>query len=206
MSASGALESRESGGQSGLFPWWLVLIEGVAAIIIGIMLFAAPQATLELVIELFGLFWLVDGVLRIASACTNPIDRGLKLLVGGIGVLAGLAVVRHPLLLATMMTWMLVLLLGGAGVVIGVISLYMAFRGSGWGAGILGVLSLLFGLLVLFNPVMTGFAWIYLYASVSLIGGIMAVGLAINIRRPTEPADSAVDPIEPDRPARSDLT
>src|SRR3954452_21396549 len=153
MSARGALHTDRVVVQTGVFPWWLVLIEGIAAVIIGILLFLAPQATLELVIQLFGLFWLVDGVLKIASACTDPTDRGLKPFVGGIGILAGLAVVRHPLWLAFVMTWMLVVALGGAGIVIGAISLFMAFRrGGGWGAAILGVLSLLFGLLVLLNP------------------------------------------------------
>src|SRR3954452_22484303 len=152
MSASGALETGRDVERTGVFPWWLVLIEGVAALIIGVLLFLAPQATLGLAIQIFGLFWLVDGVVRIASARANPSDRGLKLFMGSIGVLAGIAVMRHPAVLAVTTTAMLVLLLGGAGVVIGAISLVMAIRRRGWGAGIVGVLSLLFGLLILINP------------------------------------------------------
>jgi uncharacterized membrane protein HdeD (DUF308 family) len=205
MSAGGSLETSGVVEQTGLFPWWLVLIEGVAAVIIGIMLFLAPQATLELVIQLFGLFWLVDGVLRIVSACIDPTDRGLKLVVGGIGVLAGIAVIRHPALLAVTMTAMLVLLLGGAGIVIGAISLVMAFRGGGWGAAIVGVLSFLFGLLILLNPYLAGIGWVYLYAGVSLVGGLIAVVQAFRMRKAPASASPA-NPVGAGRPAHPEAT
>src|SRR3954452_1006028 len=115
MSASGTLGTESDVKPTGMFPWWLVLIEGVAAIIIGVLLFLAPQATLELVFQLFGLFWLVGGVLRLARGCTEPIGRGLKILVGTIGVLAGIIVVRHPAWLAVTVTIMFAGLLGCAG-------------------------------------------------------------------------------------------
>src|SRR5687767_10436090 len=134
MSASRALETQYDIEPIGVFPWWLVLIEGIAAVIIGVLLLLAPQATLELVLQLFGLFWLVDGVFRLASVFTDPVDRGLKIAMGAAGVLAGIAVIRHPLWLAAAMTVMLVGLLGFAGVAIGVLSLIQAFRGGGWGA------------------------------------------------------------------------
>lgn len=194
MSASAAREAHNGVEPTGVFPWWLVLIEGCAAVIIGVLLFLAPQATLELVLQLFGLYWLVVGVLRLANAFTDPLDRGLKIFVGIVGILAGFAVTRHPALLAVMMTWMLVAFLGGAGIVIGAISLFLAFRGHGWGAGIVGVVSLLFGLLVLFNPWLTGIAWVYLYAGVSLVGGVVAIVWAFRMRTSSGVAVAAADP------------
>jgi uncharacterized membrane protein HdeD (DUF308 family) len=183
MSTGAALETQRGVEPTGSFPWWLVLIEGIAAVIIGVLLCLAPQATLELVFQLFGLFWLVDGVLRLARVFTDPIDRGLKILAGTIGVLAGIAVIRHPLWLAATMTVMLTWLVGGAGFAIGAISLFQAFRGGGWGAAVVGILSLLLGLLVLFNPMLTGIAWIYLYAGVCLIGGVVAIIVAFKMHR-----------------------
>jgi uncharacterized membrane protein HdeD (DUF308 family) len=195
MSASEALETQRGVAPTGLFPWWLVLIEGIAAVIIGVLLFLAPEATLELVLQLFGLFWLVGGVLRLATAFTDPVDRGVKILVGAIGVLAGIAVVRHPAWLAVAVTTMFVGLLGCAGITIGMILLAQAFRGGGWGAAIVGVLSFLFGLLVLFNPLLDGVAWVYLYASLSLIGGLVAIVVAFKLRPSSGATVSAADPI-----------
>jgi uncharacterized membrane protein HdeD (DUF308 family) len=183
MSANGALETRSGVEPTGLFRWWVVLIEGVAAVIIGVLLFMAPQATFELVLELFGLFWLVVGVLRLAGAFTDPTDRGLNIAVGVAGVVAGLIVVRHPIWLAAALTMLISGLLGCAGVAIGALSLIQAFRGGGWGAAVVGVLSLLFGVLILLNPVLTGVAWIYLYAGASLIGGLIAIAMAFRIRK-----------------------
>ena len=195
MSVSATLETESGVKPTGLFPWWLVLIEGVAAIIIGVLLFLAPQATLELVIQLFGLFWLVDGVLRLASAFTDPVDRGLKIAVGAAGVFAGILVVRHPAWLAAAMTVMFVGLLGCAGITIGALSLLQAFRGGGWGAAVVGGLSLLFGVLMLFNPILSGVTWIYLYAGASLIGGLVATVMAFRLRKSSGVAASAVDPV-----------
>jgi uncharacterized membrane protein HdeD (DUF308 family) len=205
MSANGALETQSGVEPTGLFRWWLVLIEGVAAVIIGVLLFMAPQATLELVLQLFGLFWLVDGVLRLASAFTDPIDRGLKIAIGAAGVLAGLVVIRHPVWLAAAFTFMVAGLLGCAGVTIGILSLLQAFRGGGWGAAIIGVLSLLFGLLILLNPVLTGAAWIFLYASVSLIGGLIAIVMAFKIRKRSGAAVAGMVPDGTSRTVPEDI-
>jgi uncharacterized membrane protein HdeD (DUF308 family) len=195
MSASGSLGTRYDVSPTGVFPWWLVLIEGIAAVIIGVLLFLAPQATLELVLQLFALYWVVDGILRLASAFTDPVDRGLKITMGTAGVLAGIAVIRHPLLLAVLMTYMVVGLLGFAGVAIGVLSLIQAFRGGGWGAAVGGVLSLLFGLLILVNPFLSGIDWAYLYAGASLIGGLLAIVMAFRIRTSARAAVAAADPV-----------
>ena len=195
MSASGALETQSGFIPTGRFPWWLVLIDGVAAVIIGVMLFLAPQATLELVIQLFGLFWLVDGVLRLASAFTDPDDRGLKIAIGAAGVFAGIFVVRHPIFLAAGVTYLIGGLIGCAGIAIGALSLIQAWRGGGWGAGILGVLSLLFGVLVLLNPVVNTVAWGYLYAGATLIGGLAAIVMAFKLRKSAGAAVSAAQSV-----------
>ncbi len=49
------------------FPWWLVLLEGIAAAIIGLFLLTAPGATLFVLIQVLGIFWLVGGLFRIIS-------------------------------------------------------------------------------------------------------------------------------------------
>jgi uncharacterized membrane protein HdeD (DUF308 family) len=183
MPTGAALATGTVPRQIGMVHWGLVLVEGIAAVIIGTLLFLAPQATVELVLRLFGLYWLVVGVLKIVSACTAPDDRGLKISMGVVGIFGGIIVIRHPLWLAVGMSAMLAVLLGAAGVVIGVLSLWLAFRSGGWGAAIGGVLSLLFGLLVLVNPPMTSIGWVYLYAGVSLIGGSVAIVLAFVIRK-----------------------
>jgi uncharacterized membrane protein HdeD (DUF308 family) len=206
MSFSRTLETPSGVEPAGLFPWWLVLIEGVAAVIIGVLLFMAPEATLELALQLFGLYWLVDGVLRLSRAFTDPIDRGLKITIGVAGVLAGIAVIRHPAWLAVTVTMTLVGLLGFAGITIGALSLLQAFRGGGWGAAIVGVLSILFGLLVLFNSALSTVSWLYVYAGASLIGGLIAIVMAFRMRKSAGAAVSEVHSVGAGHTADTEAT
>ena len=58
---------------------------------------------------------------------------------------------EHPLF-SVVLAPMVVFVVGILTVIQGAFSLILGFRGGGWGVGKLGVLSLLFGLAVLFHP------------------------------------------------------
>jgi uncharacterized membrane protein HdeD (DUF308 family) len=77
-------------------PWWLLLIQGIAAVILGVLLLAAPAATLVLMIQLLGAYWLVGGVFSLVSMFVDRTNWGWKLLGGIVAILAGLAVLQHP--------------------------------------------------------------------------------------------------------------
>src|ERR671933_2989018 len=55
-------------------PWWLVLLEGIAAVIIGLFLVTAPGITLLFLVQVTGFFWLIGGILRVVSIF---VDRSL---------------------------------------------------------------------------------------------------------------------------------
>src|SRR5690606_35540046 len=48
--------------------WWAVVLRGIAAILFGILTFAAPGTTLLAITVLFGIYAIVDGVLDMAFA------------------------------------------------------------------------------------------------------------------------------------------
>ena len=60
--------------------------------------------------------------------------------------------------------------------------LFQAFRGAGWGVGILGLLSIIIGLLVLANPLVSAALLILLIAVLAIIGGIAAIFMAFRFR------------------------
>ena len=41
--------------------WWLFLLQGIAAIILGLMLITAPGATLLVMVTFLGFYWLIEG-------------------------------------------------------------------------------------------------------------------------------------------------
>jgi len=64
----------------------------------------------------------------------------------------------------------------------GVSKIVMAFRGAGWGQGILGVLVTILGVAVLFNAFIAGIALPIVLGIVSIIGGLAAIVLAFRQR------------------------
>src|SRR5215208_296398 len=174
-------------------PWWLVLLEGIAAAIIGLFLLTAPGATLFVLIQVLGIFWLVVGLFRIVSIFLDTSLWGWKLIAGALGILAGIVVLQHPVWSSVLVPAIYVIILGIQGLVLGGVNLVMAFRGEGWGIGILGALSIVFGLVLLFN-VWIGVAVLpYVLGPVGIGGGGAAIAIAFAMSS-TERAASVRDP------------
>lgn len=165
-----------------LIPWWLVLLEGIAAVIIGILLLVSPAQTIPILVQVLGFYWLITGILSLVGIFVDSSMWGWKLVVGILGVIAGLIVIQHPLWSALLVPATLVLILGIEGILIGVVRLVQAFMGAGWGAGILGVLSILFGLILAFNPLLGALSLPLVLGILGIILGIVAIVMAFRIR------------------------
>jgi uncharacterized membrane protein HdeD (DUF308 family) len=164
-------------------PWWLVLLQGIAAVILGIFLLTAPGITLLFLIQVLGFFWLMSGILGIVSIFIDSSLWGWKLISGILGTLAGLVVLQHPLWSTILIPAILVFFLGIQGIISGGANLILAFQGGGWGMGILGVLNIILGLVLLFNPLI-GLTVLPLFlGTLGLVGGIAAIVGAFAIRR-----------------------
>lgn len=156
-------------------PWWLILIEGIALLILGLLLLASPGQTTFILVQFVGIYWFVAGIFKIISIFLDSSGWGWKLVGGILGILAGLIVIQHPLWAPFVVGATLVIILGIQGLVFGTIGLIQAFRGGGWGPGIMGVISILFGLLFLNN--VWGFALSLPWAIgiLAIIGGVLAI-------------------------------
>ena len=164
------------------FPWWLVLLEGIAAAIVGLFLLTAPGATLFVLIQALGIYWLVGGIFRIISIFIDNSLWGWKLVGGVFGILAGIVVLQHPLWSSVLVPAVYLVVLGIQGLVLGGVSLVIAFRGEGWGVGILGALSIVFGLVLLFN-VWIGVAFLpFVLGVFGIVGGGVAIVMAFVMR------------------------
>ncbi len=156
-------------------PWWGTLVQGIFALIIGILILANPAATTVVIVQFLGIYWLVAGIFSIVNVFIDSSMWGFKLLMGILGVIAGLSVLQHPLWSSILLPAVLVIFIGIEGVVMGIISLITAFTGGGWGAGILGAVSILFGALLLGSPLMASLALPWVYGVLAVVGGIAAI-------------------------------
>ncbi|MFN2196597.1 MAG: DUF4332 domain-containing protein [Anaerolineales bacterium] len=164
-------------------PWWLVLIWGIAAILMGILLFMRPAATVIILIQFLGIYWLITGIFSIVSLLWDRVGWGWKLFNGILGIIAGLLIIQNPLWSTLLVPVTLAIMVGIIGIVIGILQLFAAFRGGGWGVGILGVLSILLGFLLIARPVIAGLTLPWVLGGLLIFGGVLAFIGSFGLRR-----------------------
>lgn len=164
--------------------WWVFLLEGIAAVLIGILLLTEPAATLVAITVFLGFYWLFIGVLELVRVF---VDRSVpwiwSLLIGILGIVAGVIVLNHPLLAAVILPATVVFYLGVLGVVIGVIEIIGGLTGGGLGSFILGAINLLIGVLLLSSPVMATLAVPFVFGVLLLIEGGALIIWAFRVRQ-----------------------
>jgi uncharacterized membrane protein HdeD (DUF308 family) len=104
------------------------------------------------------------------------------LLIGLLGIAAGLLVLKHPLFAAVILPATLVIYLGVLSVVIGIFAIIGGFAGGGIGSFLFGVLNLLIGILLLSSPVAATLAVPFVFGILLLIEGIALIVWAFRVR------------------------
>jgi uncharacterized membrane protein HdeD (DUF308 family) len=163
--------------------WWFFLLEGIAGIILGLLLITDPGATMVALVTFLGFYWLIMGILALVRIF---VDRSVpwiwSLLIGIVGILAGILVLRHPLLAALTVPTVIVIILGVEGLIMGVLEIIAGFSGGGIGSFIMGVLYVLVGLLLLGSPIAAALAVPLVFGVLLLVQGVAHVILAFRAR------------------------
>jgi uncharacterized membrane protein HdeD (DUF308 family) len=169
-------------------PWWLTLISGILATIVGATLLWGGLATkvdvYKLIVTFIGIWWLVQGIFDIVGIFIDHSMWGWKLFIGIVSIFAGYYVLAYPIISAIALPKIFVLVLGIWGLMYGIILLIMAFQGGGWGAGILGVLGIIFGIALMSNYMAPGMglAMLWTAAVFAFFGGIVMIVQAFRQR------------------------
>ena len=169
--------------RGGALPWGLVLVEGVVVALFGLILLVAPGASLFFLVLLLGIYLFIAGISRIVGIFLDSSSWGWKLVAGVLCLIAGVAILSDPLWSATLASTWLVIFVGFLAMLQGAAGLVVALQGGGWGMGALSVLGILFGLFLVFNPLIGVATLTLILAIIMLIGGVGAVVQAFRIRR-----------------------
>ncbi len=161
--------------------WWVMLLQGICAAIIGLLLITDTGATVASLTILLGIYWFVLGIFDLVRMFSEP-AWGWKLLSGIIGIVAGLVLIRHPLWSATIGTSVLVWIIGFLGITYGAVAFLRAVFGGGWGMALSGALSVLLGVLLLAHTLTTVLVLIYTAGVLAIIGGVVGIIAAIALR------------------------
>lgn len=165
-------------------PWYLVLLQGILSIFVGILLVTKPGVAMIIIVRLLGWYWMIKGLFSLVALFSPEAKshRGWLILNAVIGIFAGFAVLDHPMISAVFVPSVLVTLVGVAGVFVGVNDLFAAFRGGGLGVGLLGVVSIILGGAILGNTLVGVAVLPYVLGITELVGGVLALVFAFKIR------------------------
>ena len=159
--------------------WWAFLLRGVLGIIFGVVVILFPGIGLVAVVALFAAWALIGGISSLIGAWRS---RGQKewwvgILEGLVGIVAGIVAILLPPAAALA----LLFVVAAWAIVIGVLQIWMAIRlreqitGELW-MGLSGVVSILFGLLLVIFPGTGILSVLFLVGLFSiLMGGAMVL-------------------------------
>jgi uncharacterized membrane protein HdeD (DUF308 family) len=163
--------------------WWVFLLQGVAGILLGLMLITDPGATLVVLVTFLGFYWLFTGVMALVRVFVDHTVPWIwSLLVGIFGLLAGLIVLRHPLFAALTVPAMIVIVLGVEGLIMGVLEIIGGFTGGGIASFFLGVINFVIGVLLLGAPLTAALAVPLVFGVLLLIQGVALTIMALRVR------------------------
>jgi uncharacterized membrane protein HdeD (DUF308 family) len=169
-----------------LYPWWIILVLGIAVLILGIAFLSWPYLTLMLVVTFVGAYWFISGIFSLISLIMDRSNLGWKLLIGILGIVAGIVILTYPLYSTFLLPAMLVIFIGVWGLLIGAVHLAQAFGTKDWGSGILGILAILFGILLLAHPFIAVALLPFVFGGFGIVGGIIAIIMSFQFRNMTD--------------------
>jgi uncharacterized membrane protein HdeD (DUF308 family) len=181
--------------------WWAVVLRGILAIAFGVLVLASPGVGAAWLILVFAIYAAADGVFALASAVTHGRARGREgtgwgwWLIEGIVSLAvaGLALARPGITLLA-----IVLVIAFRAIALGLFELGGAFTGRGldhrWLLGITGIVSILFGILLIAAPFAGALALLWAVGVYAVVFGVMLIGVGLRLlgasRHPGPPSSA----------------
>ncbi|WP_051292791.1 HdeD family acid-resistance protein [Olivibacter sitiensis] len=168
--------------------WWLFLVIGILLLLASFYTLSNPVASYLGLAVFFGSFIFINGILRVSFAIGNSNNIpswGWTLVAGILDIILGLILLSYPVISMQVLPFIVGFYVLMAG--ISLISHGLEekdFGLSGWGWLVFGgVLTILLGLAMIFNPVI-GVATIIFWTSAAfMVSGIFHLVLAFNLRR-----------------------
>jgi uncharacterized membrane protein HdeD (DUF308 family) len=167
--------------------WWALLIRGIAAVVFGVLAFAWPGATIVALVILFGAYAFVDGVFAIVAAvrAAQSHERWWPFFLEGIVGIAIAAITYfepHVTAFALYFTIAAWAFLTGIFEIAAAIQLRKQIANELW-LILGGILSLIFGILMIWQPLAGVIAIIWVIGAYAIIFGIMMIALSLRLRK-----------------------
>lgn len=162
--------------------WWIVLLEGVAVLLLGLSFVVAPGITVATLLVFLGVWWMASGFFSIIWILVRESDLHWAWSLAR-GILAGILVLGYPLFKDFVPRGTLVSVVAVGAILMGGISLIYAYKGGGLGALILGAINIVFGVLLLASPLVAPPMLSIVMGISALVGGAVLISLSFRIRK-----------------------
>jgi uncharacterized membrane protein HdeD (DUF308 family) len=159
----------------GIFPWWLMLIWGILTLLIGCMFLITPAMTTVLFVTFMGAYWLVGGIFAIGSLAVDRSHMGWKIFLAVINILAGILILAYPLYSTLFVLSFFVIFIGFWALFIGIAHLYHAWTMKDAGNAVLGIISVIFGFLLLINPFLAAALLPFVAGGFAVVSGLASI-------------------------------
>jgi uncharacterized membrane protein HdeD (DUF308 family) len=157
MQVSDQSQSAETRSSKRPIGHWVTLARSVLALTLGLALILHPDKTRPMLVNFIGMFWLMGGVMNLRWSVSGERARRLSVVVGVVGIVAGVLILGRYLLAQWMGEAPLVLLLGATITLTGAVHALEGFRVGpdqqrqrSWVSTLLGLFEIVLGVTVLF--------------------------------------------------------
>jgi uncharacterized membrane protein HdeD (DUF308 family) len=164
--------------------WAWVLVRGIFTLIFGALAVFLPLGTANAVVILFGAFAIVDGVIAIAMAKRRSYGREVLLVIGILGVVAGLITLFWPEITALILLYIIAFwaMVTGLGYIVKGFGVSRD-AGGRWLFVLAGLAALILGIWLLVDPREGALALIVTIGFFAIIWGFLTIFTSIRLRR-----------------------
>ena len=165
--------------------WWLILLRGILIIIFGAMALMMPEIFLFTLLLYFGFLAMISGIFRIIEGiAVKDGGRGLHIFEGIVSIIFGIMFIAMPQFVSDFIMYFIAFW----AIIIGIIQIIYAVRlrkeiNNELMAVLNGVITLIFGILVLTNVYAGAMTVIMLLGIFALISGFLMIGLSFKVKR-----------------------
>jgi len=165
--------------------WWAQVLRGIAAIAFGVLAIAMPRDSLVVLVYLFGVYAIVDGVFNLTVAAQRGsmgARWGWWVVEGLASIAAGIIAFAWPGITAVALLYVIAfwaIITGGTE--IGATS--ALHGGDAWLLGLGGVLSIVFGVLLLARPGVGALTVVWLIGFYAICFGAVLIALGVRLHR-----------------------
>ena len=166
--------------------WPIFILQGLVAIIFAAIAWLSPQLTINVLIFIFAAFFLLDGGSRVWLALKQKGQNGywfVTLIAGLLGIVAAIITLIMPQLTAYVMLYLIAFWAVAIGVteIVAAVKLAKHLQGTTL-ILISGILSVLFGGYLIFNPGQGIIAMLWLVALYAFLFGLILCWLGVKLR------------------------